>query len=79
MTFKKRNKELEKKVKELSILCVVEACMLCFGPQMDQKTTSDHPDVWPGKSKSLEIVERYRNLSKEDQDKKKLDNTSFLE
>lgn len=53
--------------------------MVCFGPQMDQQTTSDHHDVWPGKSKALEIVERYRNLSKEEQDKKKLDNTSFLE
>lgn len=75
----KRKKGLEKKVKELSILCGVEACMVCFGPQMDQQTTSDYPDVWPGKSKALEIVERYRNLSKEEQAKKKLDNSSFLE
>jgi len=46
---------------------------------MDQPTTSNHLDVWPEKSKDLEIVERYRNLSKEEQDKKKLDNTSFLD
>lgn len=78
MTFMKRKKGLKKKVEELSILCGVEACMVCFG-QMDQQNASDHPDVWPGKSKALEIVERYRSLSKEEQEKKKLDNSSFLE
>nr|ADE77809.1 unknown [Picea sitchensis] len=79
MTFMKRKKGLKKKVEELSILCGVEVCMVCFGPQMDQQTASDHPHVWPGKSKALEIVERYRSLSKEEQENKKLDNSSFLE
>lgn len=80
VTFLKRKRGLRKKVEELSILCGVEACMVCFGPQTDQQTSQDQPpDVWPNTSKALEIIERYRRLSKEEQDKKKLDNSCFLE
>nr|QWX93789.1 MADS-box protein 50 [Cunninghamia lanceolata] len=80
LTFLKRKRGLRKKVEELSILCGVEACMVCFGPQTDQQTSQDqHPDVWPNMSKALEVIERYKRLSKEEQDKKKLDNSSFLE
>ncbi|GLJ08230.1 hypothetical protein SUGI_0084520 [Cryptomeria japonica] len=54
--------------------------MICFGPHTDQQTSQDKiPDVWPNISKALEVIERYRRLSKEEQDKKKLDNSSFLE
>nr|QWX93795.1 MADS-box protein 56 [Cunninghamia lanceolata] len=78
--FLKRKRGLIKKVEELSILCGVEVYMICFGPETDQQTYQDqHPDVWPNISKGLELIQRYRRLSKEEQDKKKLDNSSFLE
>eukprot|EP01018_Ginkgo_biloba_P003881 Gb_38883 [translate_table: standard] len=77
VTFMKRKKGLKKKVEELGILCGVEACMVCFGPQITDQPSD--PDVWPGMPKALQVIDRYKSLSKEEQDKKKLDNSSFLE
>lgn len=77
VTFTKRKKGLKKKVEELAILCGVEVCMICFAPQAD-KPSSGAPYSWglPGVS---HVINKYRSLSKEEQDKKKLDNTSLLE
>ncbi|XP_057858498.1 agamous-like MADS-box protein AGL17 [Cryptomeria japonica] len=81
VSFIKRKRGLRKKIEELSILCGVDACMVCYGPHShtDQHTSSSSPDVWPDISKALEVIDRYRRLSKEEQDKKKLDNSTFLE
>nr|QWX93793.1 MADS-box protein 54 [Cunninghamia lanceolata] len=80
LTFLKRKKGLKKKVEELSVLCGIDACMVCFGTKKDQQTSQEqHLDVWPSMSKALEVIERYRRLSKDEQNKKKLDNSSFLQ
>nr|QWX93794.1 MADS-box protein 55 [Cunninghamia lanceolata] len=80
LTFLKRKKGLKKKVEELSVLCGIDACMVCFGNKTDQQTCQEqHLDVWPSMSKALEVIERYRRLSKDEQNKKKLDNSSFLQ
>ncbi|MCO5583605.1 hypothetical protein L7F22_037518 [Adiantum nelumboides] len=77
VTFTKRKKGLKKKVEELAILCGVEVCMICFGPQAG-KPSSAAPYSW-GLPGVAHVIDKYRSLSKEDQDKKKLDNTSLLE
>lgn len=76
VTFTKRKKGLKKKVEELAILCGVEVCMICFGPQQGKPSSAPYSWGLPGVS---HVINKYRNLSKEEQDKKKLDNTSLLE
>ncbi|MCO5547880.1 hypothetical protein L7F22_001332 [Adiantum nelumboides] len=76
VTFTKRKKGLKKKVEELAILCGVEVCMICFAPQ--QGKPSSTPYSW-GLPDVPHVIDKYRSLSKEEQDKKKLDNTSLLE
>eukprot|EP00249_Psilotum_nudum_P018814 c26972_g1_i1 orf=627-1829(-) len=74
VTFTKRKKGLKKKVEELAILCGVEACMICYGPGKP----SNIPFTWgfPG---VRHVINKYNSLSKQEQDKKKLDNTTLLE
>ncbi|KAJ7241662.1 hypothetical protein O6H91_11G005600 [Diphasiastrum complanatum] len=76
VTYTKRRKGLKKKIEELAILCGVEACMICYGPQLGKP--SSVPFSWglPGVS---QVISKYQSLSKEEQDKKKLDNKSLLE
>ncbi|KAI5073380.1 hypothetical protein GOP47_0011393 [Adiantum capillus-veneris] len=76
VTFTKRKKGLKKKVEELAILCGVEVCMICFGPQAGKPSSTPYSWGLPGVA---HVIEKYRSLSKEEQDKKKLDNTSLLE
>ncbi|XP_077235165.1 MADS-box protein defh21-like [Tasmannia lanceolata] len=74
-TFKKRRKGLIKKTSEFATLCDVDAYLICYGPQEPFKA-----ETWPeNESKVCEIIDRYRGLSKEDQDRRKLDLSSFLE
>lgn len=76
VTFTKRKKGLKKKVEELAILCGVEVCMICFGPQAGKPSSTPYSWGLPGVA---HVINKYRSLSKEEQDKKKLDNTSLLE
>ncbi|KAH7427603.1 hypothetical protein KP509_10G051500 [Ceratopteris richardii] len=76
VTFTKRKKGLKKKVEELAILCGVEVCMICFGPQVGKPSSTPYSWGLPGVA---HVINKYRSLSKEEQDKKKLDNTSLLE
>ncbi|KAH7331346.1 hypothetical protein KP509_20G028400 [Ceratopteris richardii] len=76
VTFTKRRKGLKKKVEELAILCGVEVCLICFAPQAGKSSSTPYSWGLPGVA---HVINKYRSLSKEEQDKKKLDNTSLLE
>ncbi|KAL4198311.1 hypothetical protein AMTRI_Chr03g45270 [Amborella trichopoda] len=71
-TFRKRRKGLKKKASEFSILCGVDTCFICFGPNGDLET-------WPeDRSACMAVIKRFQSLSKDDQDKKKQNLSSFL-
>eukprot|EP01018_Ginkgo_biloba_P009345 Gb_05359 [translate_table: standard] len=74
VTFKKRKFGLLKKVKELTILCDVEACMIISSPQSEGGV-----DVWPDMDNAMKVIERYRDLPQEEQGKQKMDNFSLVQ
>ncbi|XP_077242921.1 MADS-box protein FBP24-like [Tasmannia lanceolata] len=76
-TFKKRRKGLIKKTYEFATLCGVDVCLICFGPEGNQPFEAE---TYPKNRDEVgEIINLYRGLSKEDQDRRKLDLPSFLE
>lgn len=71
-TFKKRKKGLMKKVKELSTLCGINACAIIYSPY------DSNPEVWPSNSGVQRIVAEFRTLPEMDQQKKMVDQETFL-
>ncbi|KAK9735497.1 hypothetical protein RND81_04G209300 [Saponaria officinalis] len=71
-TFKKRKKGLLKKIEELTTLCAVDACAIICSPY------EDRPEVWPSPSGARRVLSRFANLPEEDQEKKMLDQESYL-
>ena len=65
-TFKKRGTGLMKKVKELSILCGVEACTIVYSPYDPQ------PEVWPSPMEAVRVVGEFKSRPESDQTKKGL-------
>ncbi|XP_010486065.1 PREDICTED: agamous-like MADS-box protein AGL80 [Camelina sativa] len=71
-TFKKRKKGLLKKVSELSTLCGINACAIIYSPY------DSNPEVWPSNSGVQRIVSEFRTLPQMDQQKKMVDQETFL-
>ncbi|XP_010474228.1 PREDICTED: agamous-like MADS-box protein AGL80 [Camelina sativa] len=71
-TFKKRKKGLMKKVNELSTLCGISACAIIYSPY------DSNPEVWPSNSGVQRIVSEFRTLPDMDQQKKMVDQETFL-
>ncbi|KAH7574185.1 hypothetical protein JRO89_XS03G0263200 [Xanthoceras sorbifolium] len=65
VSFKNRKSTLKKKATQLSTLCDVNVCMVCFGPDGTVET-------WPeNRSDVLDLIIKYKNLSEEGREKKK--------
>ncbi|KAF8049911.1 hypothetical protein N665_2091s0002 [Sinapis alba] len=71
-TFKKRKKGLIKKVNELSTLCGINACAIIYSPY------DTNPEVWPSNSGVQRIISDFRKLPEMDQNKKMVDQETFL-
>ena len=71
-TYKKRNKGLMKKAKELTTLCGVEACVILYSPYDPQ------PEVWANPKGVNHVLKRFKNLTKEEQGKNMLNQESYL-
>ncbi|CAH8387941.1 unnamed protein product [Eruca vesicaria subsp. sativa] len=71
-TFKKRKKGLLKKVNELSTLCGINACAIIYSPY------DTNPEVWPSNSGVQRIISDFRQLPEMDQNKKMVDQETFL-
>ncbi|KAJ0264860.1 hypothetical protein HA466_0012570 [Hirschfeldia incana] len=71
-TFKKRKKGLLKKVNELSTLCGINACAIIYSPY------DTNPEVWPSNSGVQRIISDFRKLPEMDQNKKMVDQETFL-
>ncbi|GFP91855.1 mads-box transcription factor pheres 2 [Phtheirospermum japonicum] len=63
-TFKRRKEGLVKKIKELSTLCDVDACMIIYSPDHDAPAAPDI--VWP--SNNPDQIHRMIHLSRAFQD-----------
>ncbi|XP_021742936.1 agamous-like MADS-box protein AGL80 [Chenopodium quinoa] len=71
-TFKKRKKGLLKKLTELTTLCAVEGCLLIHSPY------AARTEAWPSRSDARRVLERFKDLSPEDQEKRMLDQEAYL-
>ncbi|RVW55972.1 Agamous-like MADS-box protein AGL80 [Vitis vinifera] len=70
-TYKKRGTGLMKKVKELSILCGVEACTIVYSPYDPQ------PEVWPSPMEAVRVVGEFKSRTENDQTKKGLKQENY--
>ncbi|KAK3183008.1 hypothetical protein Dsin_030294 [Dipteronia sinensis] len=65
ISFKKRKSTLKKKAAQLSTLCDVDVCMVCFGPDRMVET-------WPeNRSDVLDLIRKYGALSEKAREKGK--------
>ncbi|KAJ9699987.1 hypothetical protein PVL29_005702 [Vitis rotundifolia] len=64
-TYKKGVKGLMKKVKELSILCGIEACAVVYSPYDLQ------PEVWPSPVEAVRVIGEFKCRPENDQTKKR--------
>ncbi|KAL6348672.1 hypothetical protein AAG906_019371 [Vitis piasezkii] len=64
-TYKKRVKGLMKKVRDLSILCGVDACVITYSPYHPE------PQVWPSPIEAEQVIAAFRSRPENDQTKKK--------
>lgn len=71
-TYKKRVKGLMKKVRELSVLCGVDACMMSYSRYHVQ------PEFWPSPEEVQEVVSAFRRRSESDHTKKVVNQESFI-
>ncbi|XP_057432338.1 agamous-like MADS-box protein AGL80 [Lotus japonicus] len=62
-TFKKRKKGILKKVRELTILCGIQACLIVFNPFKSEV------EVWPNPEGVRQVIKKYQNASVIDQTK----------
>ncbi|GMH10398.1 hypothetical protein Nepgr_012239 [Nepenthes gracilis] len=70
--FRKRKQGLLKKMKEISILCDVEACAIIYSPYAAQ------PQVWPSTAAAAAVLAEFKGLPEEDQTKRMLNQRDFL-
>lgn len=72
-TLKKRRKGLMKKVRELSILCGVEACVVVYDPQEPH-----HPAAWPSNGEAMRMLTRFKALSDIERSRKMTNQETYL-
>ncbi|RVW34720.1 Agamous-like MADS-box protein AGL80 [Vitis vinifera] len=63
-TYKKRVKGLMNKVRDLSILCSVDACVITYNPYHPE------PQVWPSPIEVEQVIVAFRSRPENDQTKK---------
>ncbi|XP_013619870.1 PREDICTED: agamous-like MADS-box protein AGL80 [Brassica oleracea var. oleracea] len=61
-----------KKLNELSTLCGINACAIIYSPY------DSNPEVWPSNSGVQRIISEFRTLPEMDQNKKMVDQETFL-
>jgi hypothetical protein len=72
-TYKKRSKNVLKKVNELSTLCGIEACAIVYGPYEPE------PEIWPPSPSDVQkVVSKFRAKPEFEQSKKKLSQEDYL-
>ncbi|XP_072996737.1 agamous-like MADS-box protein AGL80 [Typha latifolia] len=72
-TLKKRKKSLMKKVREISILCGVQACAVVYSPHDSQ------PEVWPTPPDvAKRILKRFKSKPEFEQTRKMMNQETFL-
>ncbi|XP_034706071.1 agamous-like MADS-box protein AGL80 [Vitis riparia] len=70
-TYKKRVKGLMKKVRDLSILCGVDACVITYSPYHPE------PQVWPSPIEVEQVIAAFRSRPENDQTKKVMNQENF--
>ncbi|CAK8566079.1 unnamed protein product [Lathyrus sativus] len=71
-SYNKRKTCLLKKVKEISILCGIEACVIIYGENSAQ------PEVWPPGPGTLNVVHKFWGVPEFERSKKTMDLEGFL-
>ncbi|XP_010256511.1 PREDICTED: agamous-like MADS-box protein AGL80 [Nelumbo nucifera] len=71
-SFKKRKKNLFKKVQELGSLCGVSACAIIYGPY-DTK-----PDVWPSPQDACQVLSRFHTMPDMEKRRRMMNQEEFL-
>ncbi|WOL09801.1 agamous-like MADS-box protein AGL80 [Canna indica] len=71
-TYKKRKHGLLKKVRELTTLCHVTACMIVYGPEEAQ------PEAWPSAAEAAPVIRRFKSMPDMDQCRKMVNQEGFL-
>uniref|UniRef100_J3LQE5 MADS-box domain-containing protein n=1 Tax=Oryza brachyantha TaxID=4533 RepID=J3LQE5_ORYBR len=71
--YKKRCKDLMKKVRELSSLHGVDACIVVYSEDKPQV-----PELWPSMAATSRIIERFKSLPLADQHKNMTNLENFL-
>lgn len=73
ISLRKKIIELQKKVRELTILCDVKACMIISSPNEPE------PVVWPSAETTLGLLDRFFALPKFEREKKAMRVESYLQ
>ncbi|KAL2333068.1 hypothetical protein Fmac_014281 [Flemingia macrophylla] len=71
-SYKKRQKSVLKKTKEISTICGVEACAIVYS------TFDSEPQVWPSESGVQQVLRRFRSLPEWDQTRNMARQESFI-
>ncbi|KAA8530996.1 hypothetical protein F0562_005714 [Nyssa sinensis] len=78
VTYEKRKKGLKKKIYEFTTLCGVEACMIVYGPKLDDRPIE--PEIWPTDRNEVQLViNSYKKQSTDDRKKRTVDLSNFFE
>ncbi|XP_059623147.1 agamous-like MADS-box protein AGL82 [Cornus florida] len=78
ITFQKRKKCLKKKIYELTTLCDVKACMIIYGPRLDDRPIE--PEIWPTDLSEIQrSIKLYKDQTSEHHRKRTLDLSNFFE
>ncbi|KAL1346507.1 hypothetical protein HN51_020143 [Arachis hypogaea] len=71
-TFRARKTSLIKKIDEISTLCGVQSCAIIYPPNEPQ------PEVWPSPQKAKQVISKFKEIPKLEQNKRMLTQESLL-
>ncbi|KAI3728819.1 hypothetical protein L6452_17463 [Arctium lappa] len=71
-SFKKRMKGLNKKLKELTVLCGIDACAIVYGPYEPQ------PEVWPNCLGVQQMLDEFLRMAPKDQFRKMVNQDGYI-